>query len=39
MARTLKITVEVEDDGGDDYDNILQAFRSIGAEIVEEEEI
>ena len=38
--RRLRITIEVDDDGGpEDYNRIMEAFSSIGAEIVEEETI
>ena len=39
-SRRLRIVIEVDDEGGpDDYDQISAAIRSMGAEIVEEEEV
>lgn len=40
MGRYLEILIGVEDEGGpDDYDAIMRALRSIGAEIIEENEV
>ena len=38
--RTLRITIEVVDDGGpDDYDFIARTLMSIGADITDEQEV
>jgi len=38
--RTLRITIEVEDDGGpEDYNDIMRALGDICAEIIDETEV
>lgn len=40
QPRTLRITVEVTDEGGEtDYEDLLKGFAALGAEVISEEEV